>query len=70
MCILHIIYIGFAACSKVLSTLYVLPIGSLFLFLFLTLWTVACQASLSIDSPGKSTAMGCRALLQGIFLTQ
>ena len=35
-----------------------------------TLWTVACQAPLSVDSPGKNTEMGCRALLQGIFLTQ
>ena len=48
MCILHIIYIGFAACSKVLSTLYVLPIGSLFLFLFLTLWTMIHGTPLSM----------------------
>ena len=35
-----------------------------------TLWTAACQAPLSMDSPGKNTEVGCRALLQGIFLTQ
>ena len=29
-----------------------------------------CQAPLSMDSLGKSTRVGCQALLQGIFLTQ
>jgi len=29
--------------------------------------TVACQASLPRDSPGKNTGVGCHALLQGIF---
>ena len=39
--------------------------------LFATLWTVACQAPLSMgDSPGKNTGVGCHALLQGIFPTQ
>ena len=33
--------------------------------LFATLWIVACQ-----DSPGKSTGVGCHALLQGILATQ
>ena len=36
----------------------------------MTLWTVACQAPLSWDSPGKNPEVGCRALLQGVFLTQ
>ena len=36
--------------------------------LFVTLWTITCQASLS--SPGKNTEVGCHTLLQGIFLTQ
>ena len=35
-----------------------------------TLWMVAHQAPHSQDSPGKSTGVGCRFLLQGIFLTQ
>ena len=35
-----------------------------------TLWTAACQALPSMVSPGKSTTVGCHALLQGIFLTQ
>ena len=35
-----------------------------------TLWTVALQAPLSMDSPGKNTGVECHALLQGIFLTQ
>ena len=38
--------------------------------LFVTLWTVARQAPVSIDSPGKNTGVGYRALLQGIFPTQ
>ena len=37
---------------------------------FPTLRTVACQAPLSKDSPGKNTGVGCHALLQGIFPTQ
>ena len=32
--------------------------------------TVACQASLSWDPPGKNTGVGSHSLLQGIFLTQ
>ena len=38
--------------------------------LFVTLWTVAHQAPLSMDSPGKNTGVGYHALLQGIFPTQ
>ena len=33
--------------------------------LFATLWTVACQASLSMEFPGKNTGAGCHFLLQG-----
>ena len=36
---------------------------------FVTPWTIAYQASLSRDSPGKNTGVGCHALLQGLFLT-
>ena len=36
----------------------------------LTPWTVAHQAPLSWDFPGKNTGAGCHFLLQGIFLTQ
>ena len=35
--------------------------------LFVTSWTVACQALLSQNSPGKNTGVGCHSLLQGIF---
>ena len=35
--------------------------------LFVTPWTVACQASLSMGFPGKNTQEGCHCLLQGIF---
>ena len=35
-----------------------------------TPWTVACQAPMSMDFPGKNTGVDCHFLLQGIFLTQ
>ena len=38
--------------------------------LFVTPWTVAYQAPHSMDSPSKSTGVGCHFLLQGIFLTR
>ena len=38
--------------------------------LFMTPWTVARQAPLSMGSSSKNTGVGCRALLQGIFPTQ
>ena len=38
--------------------------------LFAVLWTIAHQAPLSMDSPGKNTGVGCHAVLHGIFLTQ
>ena len=34
------------------------------------LWTVACQAPLSMGSLGKNTQVGCHFLLQGILPTQ
>ena len=37
---------------------------------FATPWTVAHQAPLYWDFPGKNTGVGCHFLLQGIFLTQ
>ena len=33
-------------------------------------WTVARQAPLSLEFPGKNTGVGSHSLLQGIFLTQ
>ena len=36
--------------------------------LFVTLWTTAHQAPLTLNSPGKNTGVGCCALLWGIFL--
>ena len=51
-----------------------LPIYLLDLFrcvqLFMTLWTMARQASCPWDSPGKNTGVSCHALLLGIFPTQ
>ena len=37
--------------------------------LFVTSWTAAHQASLSMNSPGKNTGVDCHFLLEGIFLT-
>ena len=37
---------------------------------FVTLWTVACQAPLSWNSPGKNAGVGCHFLLQGLSPTQ
>ena len=67
-CAICIIYICVYMCACLLS--FFSPVQ-----LFATLWTVACQdcnppGSSVQDSPGKNTAMGCHALLQGIFLTQ
>ena len=39
-------------------------------WLFPTPWTIACQAPLSMDFPGKNAGVGCHFLLQGIFPTQ
>ena len=38
--------------------------------LFVTLWTVAHQAPLSMVFSSKNTGVGCHLLLQGIFPTQ
>ena len=38
--------------------------------LFVTLWTVAHQAPLSMGFSRQDTGVGCHALFQGIFLTQ
>ena len=39
-------------------------------WLFATLWIVACQASLSMGLSRQEYWRGCHALLRGIFLTQ
>ena len=39
-------------------------------WLFVTPWTVAHQASLSMRFTSQNTSMGCHSLLQGIFPTQ
>ena len=38
--------------------------------LFATLWTVVCQAPLSVGFFRQDTGVGCHAFLQGIFPTQ
>ena len=38
-------------------------------WLLVTLWSVACQAPLSMGFSKQETGVGCHALLQGIFLT-
>ena len=37
---------------------------------FATLWTIACQVSLSMGFSREEYCMGCHAFLQGIFLIQ
>ena len=54
------VIISIAAAAQLLSCVW----------LFLALWTVACQAACPWDSPGKNTGVGCLALCQGIFPTQ
>ena len=39
-------------------------------WLFVTLWTVACQAPLSMDFPGRTTGVDCDTFLQGVFPTR
>ena len=39
-------------------------------WLFVTLWTVVCQAPLSMEFSGRNTGVGCDTLLQGNFPTQ
>ena len=39
-------------------------------WLFVTQWTIACQAPPSMDFPGKYTGVGCHFFLQEIFPTQ
>ena len=36
---------------------------------FMTPWTIACQAPLSMGFPRQGSGVGCHFLLQGIFLT-
>ena len=38
--------------------------------LFVTLWTVVCQAPVSMGFSRQEYGVGCHALVQGIFLTQ
>ena len=38
-----------------------------YVWLFVTVWTVAYQAPLPWDFPDKNTGVGCHALLHGIF---
>ena len=56
--------------QPLLSVGYVWWWGPVVVWLFVTPGTIAHQASLSTDSPGKNTRVGCHFLLQGILLTQ
>ena len=46
------------------------PVSRVKLDSLATPWTVALQAPLSRDSPGKNIGVGCHFLLQVIFQTQ
>ena len=65
------------SCSTGLATSYIVSLfnfnpSKLFshVWVFATLWIIAHQTHLSMDSPGKNTGVGCYALLQGIFPIQ
>ena len=58
--VLHIVSVCVCVCVCMLSLVQ----------LFVTPWTVAFQAPLSMGFPGKNIGVGCHFLLQGIFLTQ
>ena len=72
--------VGHTTYSLVLAALQGLPVCSGYMHAcrvasvtsgpFETPWTVALQAPLSWDSPGRNTGVGCHALLQGVFLTR
>ena len=67
MCLLAIsFYILFKVCACMPAVLSHFS----HLQLFVTLWTVAYKAPLSMDSPGKNTGVGSHSFLQVIFLTQ
>ena len=53
-------YSAVLCCASLLSRVW----------LFVTSWTVACQALLSMGFSRQNTGVGCHALLQGIFPTQ
>ena len=53
-----------------LSTVTLLCVCIICLQLFVTPWTVALQAFLSMGFSGKNTGLGSHSLLQGIFTTQ
>ena len=55
-------------CGWILNTLKVKV--KLSVRLFVTPWTVAHQAPLSMEFSSKKTGVGCYFLLQGLFLTQ
>ena len=42
----------------------------IYVWFFVTPWTVPTRLLCAWDSPGKNNRVGCHALLQGIFLTQ
>ena len=53
-------FVPLCVCAQLLSHVQI----------FLTPCTAACQAFCPWDFPGKNTAVGCHALLQGIFPTE
>ena len=77
-CYIYIVYhiVYYTLLFRVCMFVYIYPhICCLLLFSvisdsFVTPWTIAHQALLSMDNPGKNTGVGCHFLLQGIFLTQ
>ena len=50
------------------NTVYIRSLNHV--WLLVTLWTVACQAPLSMGLSWQESGVGCCFLLQGIFLIQ
>ena len=70
-CCLELVQSSAASCLALASIQHLtFVVSCLILSNSMTLWTVARQAPLSMDSSGKNTGVGCHFLLQGIFPTQ
>ena len=73
-------HLNSAICYNLKLRMVASPHSEVYLSLMLSLFsrvrltvtplTVARQAPLSMDCPGKNTGVGCHFLLQGVFLTQ
>ena len=63
------VYVYIYICIHTHTHVFVVVVESISCIL-VTLWTVACQAPLSMGFPRKNTGVDCQFLLQGIFPIQ